>query len=213
MMLRQARITTTDPGAVLQMLQQQEVAYSVQLSDALRQLQEVQKSYERSEGKQKKSAGEQLTELESRVVTAQQRLANVRDQVAQLKRDGVTSTTGIGGSAGVTVAPSRDGIFGFSAAEFGGALTLLFAFPIVLGLSRWIWRRTAPRAVPGNVLEGNPQFARLELAVEAIAIEVERIGEAQRFSAKLLAERPVEAKAEQASPPLRSRRPVITPLP
>jgi hypothetical protein len=39
------------------------------------------------------------------------------------------------------------------------------------------------------------RFARLEDAVETIAVEVERIAEAQRFSAKLLAER---ARQEQA---------------
>ena len=55
-------------------------------------------------------------------------------------------------------------------------------------------------------------FSR-EQAVEAIAIEVERIGEAQRFVAKLLAERPVRALAEQVSHAPRSRRPVITPVP
>ena len=42
------------------------------------------------------------------------------------------------------------------------------------------------------------RFSRLEDAVETIAVEVERIAEAQRFSAKLLAERAREASAERA---------------
>ncbi|CAN5519807.1 hypothetical protein BH09GEM1_BH09GEM1_24970 [soil metagenome] len=67
--------------------------------------------------------------------------------------------------------------------------------------------------MPENVLEGDPQFARLEQAVEAVAIEVKRIGEAQRFSAKLLAERPVEPLNERAAGPRRAMRPVITPVP
>lgn len=47
----------------------------------------------------------------------------------------------------------------------------------------------------------------------ALITAVERIGEAQRFVAKLLAERPVREKAEQVSQAQRSRRAVITPIP
>jgi hypothetical protein len=37
------------------------------------------------------------------------------------------------------------------------------------------------------------RLARIEHAVESIAVEVERISEGQRFTTKLLAERPMEA--------------------
>src|SRR5215207_2596187 len=49
------------------------------------------------------------------------------------------------------------------------------------------------RSAPGVVV-GEDRMARLEQAVEAIALEVERISEGQRFTTKLLAER---AAAEQ----------------
>src|SRR4051812_27888259 len=143
MMLRQARITTTDASSLLQTLKQQEVTYTVQLSDALRQLQEVQKRYEQSEGKQKKSAGEQLTDVESRIATAQQRLGDVREQVAQLKRDGVTSTAVVGGSAGVSVAQAEDRIFNLKPAEFYSGLGFVLWFPIMLAFARRLWRGPA----------------------------------------------------------------------
>ena len=82
-----------------------------------------------------------------------------------------------------------------------------------VAFARRIWKGTPARSRRDESLDANPQISRLEQAVEAIAIEVERISEAQRFSAKLLAERPVEPRAEQASRAPRSRRPVITPLP
>jgi hypothetical protein len=41
--------------------------------------------------------------------------------------------------------------------------------------------------------EADERFERLQQSVDAIAVEVERIAEAQRFSAKLLAERPDNA--------------------
>jgi hypothetical protein len=40
-----------------------------------------------------------------------------------------------------------------------------------------------------NVLQMEQRFDQLQQSVDAIAVEVERIAEAQRFSAKLLAER------------------------
>ena len=43
------------------------------------------------------------------------------------------------------------------------------------------------------------RLRRLEQAIESIAIEVERISESQRFSAKLLAEREVEAPKKLGS--------------
>ena len=45
-----------------------------------------------------------------------------------------------------------------------------------------------------SITVGEDRMARLEQAVEAIALEVERISEGQRFTTKLLAER---AAAEQ----------------
>jgi hypothetical protein len=44
------------------------------------------------------------------------------------------------------------------------------------------------------------RFKRLEDAVDSIAIEVERIAEAQRFSVKLLSERLTERAVEEGSP-------------
>lgn len=53
------------------------------------------------------------------------------------------------------------------------------------------------RSVASGVVVDDDRMARLEQAVEAIALEVERISEGQRFTTKLLAER---ARAELATP-------------
>ena len=60
---------------------------------------------------------------------------------------------------------------------------------IALG-ARVLWRLTG-RVQPRGSLPGvsADDFRRLETAVETIAIEVERISEAQRFTAALLSER------------------------
>jgi hypothetical protein len=58
-------------------------------------------------------------------------------------------------------------------------------------------------------LESSPRLQRMEQAIEAIALEVERIGEAQRFSTKLLSERQPDALANRAAVPAVPR--VVTP--
>ena len=72
---------------------------------------------------------------------------------------------------------------------YTGGIVLLLPFVIVL--ARRMWMRGSPRAVLD--VENSPRLQRIEQAVEAIALEVERIGEAQRFTTKLLAERQPDA--------------------
>jgi hypothetical protein len=55
-------------------------------------------------------------------------------------------------------------------------------------LVRGLNKKPSPREVP-NVLQMEARFDQLQQSVDAIAVEVERIAEAQRFSAKLLAEK------------------------
>lgn len=67
---------------------------------------------------------------------------------------------------------------------------------LILGIGsplfRWILRRffdPKPTLPPVQLsTDATARLERIEQAVEAVAIEVERIAEAQRFSAKLLAE-------------------------
>jgi hypothetical protein len=80
----------------------------------------------------------------------------------------------------------------------GGAL-LLFPFVIVLARQLWIRGMRRPALDPEN----SPRLQRIEEAVEAIALEVERIGEAQRFTTKLLAERQPDALGPIAARPRR----------
>lgn len=60
------------------------------------------------------------------------------------------------------------------------------------GILVWLVRGMKTKSLPQdqpNVLQFEQRFDQLQQSVDAIAVEVERIAEAQRFSAKLLAER------------------------
>jgi hypothetical protein len=86
-------------------------------------------------------------------------------------------------------------------AEKAGVGAFLLMFPLVLALARRIWVRGGAAARPAIDLESSPRLRRLEEAIEAISIEVERIGEGQRFATRLLSERHAEPLARRATPP------------
>jgi hypothetical protein len=58
---------------------------------------------------------------------------------------------------------------------------------ILVWMVRGLKQKTPMREVPNPLYE--QRLDQLQQSVDAIAVEVERIAEAQRFSAKLLAER------------------------
>lgn len=106
-----------------------------------------------------------------------------------------------GRAAGTTFQQPHDDFFSPSQVMdimTGGAILLL---PFVIVLARQLWIRGTRR--PAFDPENSPRLHRIEEAVEAIALEIERIGEAQRFTTKLLAERQPDAVGPIASRPHR----------
>src|SRR5207237_1148906 len=69
-------------------------------------------------------------------------------------------------------------------------LSIIFVLsPLAVGVGRAIFRRSNKPAVPPQVLTETAQrLERLESSVDAIAIEIERISEGQRFVTKLLSD-------------------------
>jgi hypothetical protein len=66
-----------------------------------------------------------------------------------------------------------------------GLVIMVLGFPVVRLLTKWL----EPRAVQPRELSAiNARLERIETAVDSIALEVERISEAQRFSARLQSE-------------------------
>jgi hypothetical protein len=69
-------------------------------------------------------------------------------------------------------------------------LSILFIFfPLAIGAARAIWKRSSrPGPAPAVFTETAQRLERLEASVDAIAIEIERVSEGQRFVTKLLSE-------------------------
>lgn len=89
---------------------------------------------------------------------------------------------------------------------FAQVMAILVPSIVVLAATAVVLMKVARRSslppAPRPSRIDDDRFERLEQAVDSIAIEVERISESQRFSAKLLAER-----SKQDALPERTSRP------
>jgi hypothetical protein len=80
-----------------------------------------------------------------------------------------------------------------------GIVSLLVLAPIAFAIARLIWRRAmrSPQPVPpdASVLK---RLEQLQHSMDAVAVEVERISESQRFLAKAMNEKQISAGPAQA---------------
>ena len=72
--------------------------------------------------------------------------------------------------------------FGF----FTMVIVIVIGVPLVRGLVKRWERKDAAAPIPSDV---TARLERMEAGIDAIAIEIERISEGQRFTTKLLSER------------------------
>lgn len=135
-----------------------------------------------------------------------QQLQVLNDRIVSIERDieqtGRTLRTGQV-PAGTTLVPARDR-FSQGEAEAVATITASVVVPIVLGIIVLRWMRWRRGGKPDRQsAEQDARMERLEQAVDAIALEVERVGESQRFQAKMLAEAnlmPAMGSARAAEP-------------
>lgn len=78
------------------------------------------------------------------------------------------------------------------------AVVLVLGIPLVIVQARKLWMRDSTSAAPTSS-ETDHRLERIEQAIDAMAVEVERIAEGQRFVTKLLADRGQERVAIPAS--------------
>lgn len=70
--------------------------------------------------------------------------------------------------------------------SFAGLIGLIMAFPIGRAIARYIDRRGTVAKTPADVTD---RLAAIEQAIDSVAVEVERMSEANRYTTKLLVER------------------------
>ena len=179
-------------------------AQSMQLSALVEQQMQSVKRLVQLEGdlvsyrKQLASAtGEEATQLQRAIRIAEGTLEGEKAKIAELKARIAEVQSNAPSMPMIAMPPEPprfihdSSMFGLSQDEFMGIFAGIVSFPLVAAISwRLLRRKSAPAAVPLQ----DDRLARLEQAVEAVAIEVERIGESQRFQAKLMTEKPQSRK-------------------
>ena len=136
-----------------------------------------------------------LSELNAQVARAEGQLTAVRAEVAQ--RLGLNAN-----QVSETAQPLPPPIFRQRQVDpdmvvgMSFVLAMCFVLPLSIAWAKRVWRGRSPVATP-KTDDVAPRLERLEHAVDAIAIEIERIAEGQRFVTKIFTERPA-ANAQRA---------------
>ena len=123
-----------------------------------------------------------LAVLDSRIMKLESSIAEVGEQLANAPGDLVNS--------GTTEPSQRYGPF--SSGQLTGitivSIALVWA-PLAFAAARIMMRRWAhPRPAP-QILESSARLERMEQAIDAVAIEIERISEGQRFVTQAMAQK------------------------
>jgi hypothetical protein len=188
-------ITTTGPGGTTQTLivpsspdeMQQLRAHRDELSSQLSSV--VGRRNSLSEQIRSAPEGASRTGLEARIRLLDQRILQLETDIAATGRQIAAAPADL---LEYTESRPSGGGDNFEDGVAGGVFGTVFFFGIVYAFRRWR-RRKHPKVAgaPANLLTDSAQrLERVENAVEAIALEIERVGEGQRFVTKLLSESP-----------------------
>jgi hypothetical protein len=127
--------------------------------------------------------------LEKRITSVDQRIATVEKQIATTDAE-IARAAAVPGAVTVVPPPSfEDSKVPNEAWVLSGMFMLIVFLPLSLAYARRIWRRgaAAVAALPADLLD---RLTKLEHATESIAVEIERVGEGQRYLTKVFTESP-----------------------
>lgn len=134
--------------------------------------------------------GPATTGMQQRIVQLDQRIAELDQQIMAADAQ-VARAAAVPGAVTIQ-SPRLDSGPPDEAYVFGGLIMLAAVIPISIGFARRLWRKstTTLQEFPRELMD---RLGRLEQLGEATALEVERVGEGQRFVTRLLNERPIGA--------------------
>jgi hypothetical protein len=124
--------------------------------------------------------------IEARIATIDARIAGIDKQLAEADAAVARAAAVPGAIVPPPPEPPQPG----PPEEFwviAGIFMFVVVFPLTIAYARRIWRRGAAvvASLPQDIYD---RFSRVEQSLDSIAVEVERIGEGQRFLTRLHAE-------------------------
>jgi prefoldin subunit 5 len=137
--------------------------------------------------------------IEQRVTEVDQRISAIDKQIGESEAR-IASAAAVPGAVVKEPPVQREGppeeVF-----VLGGMFIVIVLLPLSIAMARRIWRRGVATitSLPAELME---RLTRLEQGVDAIAVEVERIGEGQRYMARLAADDGLRALGAGAAEPV-----------
>lgn len=125
--------------------------------------------------------------LESRIAVLDKRMIQLESDIAETGR--MLSSDAAQRVATTEQANNFMGMDPDAVPALIGGFMFLVMMPIAVGIGRMYWKRGNHPPLPAAVIQNSEKLSRLEQSVDAIAVEVERISEGQRFVTKLLSEK------------------------
>jgi hypothetical protein len=156
---------------------------SNQLESATGRRQQLVEQIQHSSGASRAGLEARLQVLDQRIVRLESEIDQTGEQLASAQAQRFTETRD---------PPQFPQDFPFARIDPEPILICFILFvlsPIALTISRLIWKRGTRIGQIPPASDSAPRLERIEQAVDAIAIEVERVSEGQRFVTRLLAER------------------------
>jgi hypothetical protein len=147
--------------------------------------------------------------IEDRIAQLDQRIMGIEGDIAEngrLLQLAAMSGFNTQGDGSTTVPPP--GPLGLNPGQITGITivgTIFVLFPLAIAMAHRMFKRNQRTYTPAPSAADSQRMERLEQAVDAIAIEVERISEGQRFVTRLLTEgsAPALSVGQAAADPLR----------
>ena len=124
--------------------------------------------------------------LEQRLASVDERIAALDKQIAETDAQ-IAKAIAVPGAAIDLPDPGGSGSDDEGVYIISTIFILAVLMPMAIAMSRRIWRRSA-KVVTTFPKELSDRLLRVEQAVESTAVEVERIGEGQRFMTRLFTE-------------------------
>lgn len=135
--------------------------------------------------------GVSRTGIEQRMQVLDARLSQIESDIAANGRQLAAAPPALLAQSS-SDAPSSNRTGPFSSGQLTGisiVFTLAVLAPIAMSIARAIFKRSSTPKPSPQILESSARIERMEQAIDAIAVEIERISEGQRFVTQTLAKR------------------------
>lgn len=192
-----------DPQAILRGFR----AQRDELGEQLRSAENLRESIV-EDIRQSREQGLDLTGLNNRLAEVDKRIASIDQQIASAELE-VARATAVPGA----IPQEPKVVYRNGGGDEEGAFAGGFAFCLALMVPYLLWRRRRrQKRGPAIAAPADERLRSIEQSVEAIAVEMERIGEGQRFMSRLFTERGGlsalgEGAAQPVGVPARERTP------